>query len=334
MFIPLHRGCFFVCCAVVLAKTTATTTTALADKCTGQCIDVDTHVCASGEAPVNFNCAGPVNIQCCGSGLGKLKPTCTSVHPGGECGDTSTQTCSKVPKDSSYVRELVSRAELFADYAKDYTDAAGQPHALCPGSNECCEGGVWGDVKPAGGLVYDDVGAGICEDKDGNGPAEYFEYGPKNDDAWCRYACDRLEACVAYDYRAGGGWCRTYGTGLLEGGAPPGWKYNSGTGGTNLISTSTGSTDYRCHRNQRGGVVPAKTTSPITTAPFDTSATDYNCKQAYPTSTATCVDPKLYTCSGTMEKKGTTDLCTGDLDTLHCCAGTATKIPPGDKLCT
>ena len=56
--------------------------------------------------------------------------------------------------------------------------------------------------------------------------------------------------------------------------------------------------------------------------------------QAY-TATASCVDPKLHTCSGEMlAKKGGTGLCTGDLDTLHCCAGKATEIPPGDKLCT
>ena len=59
-------------------------------------------------------------------------------------------------------------------------------------------------------------------------------------------------------------------------------------------------------------------------------------KQAYPdTTTASCVDPKLFTCSGGMRaKKGGTDLCTWSLDTLHCCAGTATKILRGDELCT
>ena len=54
---------------------------------------------------------------------------------------------------------------------------------------------------------------------------------------------------------------------------------------------------------------------------------------------ASCVDPKRYTCSGDFDdKKGVigfqTDLCTGDMDTLHCCEGTATKIPAGDELCT
>lgn len=49
------------------------------DTCSGQCIDTDTHVCASGEAPLNVNCAGPLNIQCCASGIGDLKPLITTT---------------------------------------------------------------------------------------------------------------------------------------------------------------------------------------------------------------------------------------------------------------
>ena len=61
------------------------------------------------------------------------------MHPDGECGDPSAQTCSK---DGT-------SAGLFADYATDYKDASGEAHALCAGSDECCEGGVWGDVMPS-----------------------------------------------------------------------------------------------------------------------------------------------------------------------------------------
>ena len=47
---------------------------------------------------------------------------------------------------------------------------------------------------------------------------------------------------------------------------------------------------------------------------------------------ASCVDPKLYTCSGDFDdKKGVfikTDLCTGDMDDWHCCEGTAFKKGP------
>ena len=52
---------------------------------------------------------------------------------------------------------------------------------------------------------------------------------------------------------------------------------------------------------------------------------------------ASCVDHKLYTCSGDFDDEkgvfGTTDLCTGDQDTWHCCEGTAFKIVP-DGHCT
>ena len=89
------------------------------DTCTGQCIDVGTHVCASGEAPLNVNCAGPVNRQCCPSGLGRPKAppspspspsppppsptTCAGKHPrggppnfkpAGMCTDVTTKPCS------------------------------------------------------------------------------------------------------------------------------------------------------------------------------------------------------------------------------------------------
>ena len=62
-------------------------------------------------------------------------------------------------------------------------------------------------------------------------------------------------------------------------------------------------------------------------------------KAHHATKAASCVDPKLYTCSGDFDdKKGIwgfqTDLCTGVLDAWHCCEGTATKIATGDELCT
>ena len=67
------------------------------------------------------------------------------MHPGGKCGNPSTQTCSKVPKSGR-----PSLADLFAAYAMDYTDTSGQSYALCKGSEKCCGGGVWGDVIPTG----------------------------------------------------------------------------------------------------------------------------------------------------------------------------------------
>ena len=70
------------------------------------------------------------------------------MHPKGECGDPTTQTCGTRPHSST--GDLASRADLFANHTKGYTDELGEPHALCAGSDECCEGGVWGDVIPAG----------------------------------------------------------------------------------------------------------------------------------------------------------------------------------------
>ena len=76
------------------------------------------------------------------------------MYVGGECGNPSRQTCSKLNTQMSHLSTNLfiptSRAKLFAEYVKDYTDAAGRPHALCPGSDKCCGGGVWGDVMPAG----------------------------------------------------------------------------------------------------------------------------------------------------------------------------------------
>jgi hypothetical protein len=79
------------------------------------------------------------------------RPPCAgaSVHPKGECGDPTTQTCATAAA-TTFIGALASRADLFANYTKGYTDESGQPHALCAGSDECCEGGVWGDVIPAG----------------------------------------------------------------------------------------------------------------------------------------------------------------------------------------
>lgn len=68
---------------------------------------------------------------------------------GGECGNPSIQTCSQRPPTVS-TDPYVPVQELFANYAGDYTDALGQTHVLCTGSDECCEGGVWGDVIPSG----------------------------------------------------------------------------------------------------------------------------------------------------------------------------------------
>ena len=69
--------------------------------CSGQCIDIRTHVCASGDTPVNVNCAGSLNIQCCATGTGKPKPpppsACSVFGDGstiGQCWDKTKKTCS------------------------------------------------------------------------------------------------------------------------------------------------------------------------------------------------------------------------------------------------
>ena len=66
-------------------------------------------------------------------------------------------------------------------------------------------------------------------------------------------SCDRLDACVAYNYGAVLGVCRTYGMGLLKDGTLPGWSYFPGNGGTDVITMTSGITVWRCHRKRRPG---------------------------------------------------------------------------------
>ena len=67
----------------------------------------------------------------------------------GECGDPATQTCSKQNGAVSF-KSPTTRELLVSDYAGDHTDGLGKVHALCTGENQCCAGGLWGDVVPAG----------------------------------------------------------------------------------------------------------------------------------------------------------------------------------------
>lgn len=68
-----------------------------------------------------------------------------SVYPGkGVCGDPATQTCSKQTRLTS------TQKLLFAGYAGEHKDDSSNVHALCTGENQCCNGGLWGDVVPKG----------------------------------------------------------------------------------------------------------------------------------------------------------------------------------------
>ena len=71
------------------------------------------------------------------------------------------------------------------NYKPDYAGSEGA-HSLCTGSGKCCDGGVWGDVVPAGATQYTLVGRGACMSKKNLYPLGYREFGTWNDDAWCR----------------------------------------------------------------------------------------------------------------------------------------------------
>ena len=75
--------------------------------------------------------------------------TGASVYPGGKCGDPATQTCSN-QKGTSSSLSPATRQLLFSEYAGNRTDGLGTVNALCTGENQCCAGGLWGDVVPAG----------------------------------------------------------------------------------------------------------------------------------------------------------------------------------------
>ena len=75
--------------------------------------------------------------------------TGASVYPKGVCGDPVTQTCSK-QKGTASSPSPTTRELLFSDYAGNHTDGFGKVHVLCTGEDQCCAGGLWGDLVPAG----------------------------------------------------------------------------------------------------------------------------------------------------------------------------------------
>lgn len=113
---------------------------------------------------------------------------CGSVFFAGECGDPATQTCSHHGA-AGRGRAPTTRAWLFAEYSEDFTDSAGQSHALCSGGGKCCDGGLWGDTVPVdedSGAIYVDMGQGECRGAAGEVPTRYAETGTRGDDSWCR----------------------------------------------------------------------------------------------------------------------------------------------------